>query len=243
MELLTQPEAWIAFVTLTALELVLGVDNIVMITVLADRLPESRQTVARRAGLGLAMVARIGLLFSLTWLLRLEEILFEILGRGFSGRDLILLAGGAFLIAKATHEIHVELEEGGRKQQAAGMGRAAIGIVLLQIVLLDLVFSLDSVVTAIGMADDIVVMVAAIVVAVGAMIFLMGPVARFIERHPTVKMLALSFLLLIGVTLVAEGLEQPFPKGYIYFAFGFSIFVEVLQMRRTAVDPSPEGAS
>jgi len=241
MELLTQPQAWIAFLTLTLLELILGVDNIVMITVLADRLPEKRQALARRAGLVLAMVARIGLLFSLTWLMRLEETLFEVLDRGFSGRDLILVAGGIFLIAKATHEIHVDLEEGGREKQAANMGRAAIGIVLLQIVLLDLVFSLDSVVTAIGMADDIEVMVAAIVVAVGAMIFLMGPVARFIERHPTVKMLALSFLLLIGVTLLAEGLGQPFPKGYIYFAFGFSIFVEVLQLRRTAIDESVAG--
>jgi len=241
MELLTQPQAWIAFLTLTALELVLGVDNIVMITVLADRLPEERRVLARRMGLALAMIARIGLLFSLTWLLRLETALFDVFGRGFSGRDLILLAGGVFLIAKATHEIHVELEEGGRKKQAVRMGRAAIGIVLLQIVLLDLVFSLDSVITAIGMADEIAVMVAAIVVAVGAMIFLMGPVARFIEKHPTVKMLALSFLLLIGVTLVAEGLGEPFAKAYIYFAFGFSIFVEVLQMRRTAIDASAAG--
>lgn len=243
MELLTQPAAWIAFLTLTALELVLGVDNIVMITVLADRLPAHRRVLARRVGLMLAMVARIGLLFSLTWLMRLEDALFELFGRGFSGRDLILLAGGVFLIAKATHEIHVDLEEGGREKQAARMGRAAIGMVLLQIVLLDVVFSLDSVITAIGMADDIEVMVAAIVVAVGAMIFLMGPVARFIEKNPTVKMLALSFLLLIGVTLVAEGLGEPFPKGYIYFAFGFSIFVEILQMRRTAVGGSaPNGA-
>lgn len=243
MELLTQPAAWIAFLTLTALELVLGVDNIVMITVLADRLPEPRRVLARRLGLVLAMVARIGLLFSLTWLMRLEAALFELFGRGFSGRDLILLVGGMFLIAKATHEIHVDLEEGGREKQAVRMGRAAIGMVLLQIVLLDVVFSLDSVITAIGMADDIEVMVAAIVVAVGAMIFLMGPVARFIEKNPTVKMLALSFLLLIGVTLVAEGLGEPFPKGYIYFAFGFSIFVEILQMRRTAVGGSaPNGA-
>ncbi len=234
MELLTQPSAWIAFFTLTALELVLGIDNIVMITVLADSLPERRRALARKAGLALAMVARIALLFSLSWLLGLEETLFELLGKEFSGRDIILVAGGAFLLAKATHEIHVELEGEDRASQAARMGRAAIGIVLLQIVLLDLVFSLDSVITAIGMADDIEVMVAAIVVAVGSMIFLLNPVARFIRRHPAVKMLALSFLLLIGVTLVAEGLGQPFPKGYIYFAFGFSIFVEVLQMRRSA---------
>ncbi len=234
MELLTQPQAWIAFLALTALELVLGIDNIVMITVLADSLPARRRALARKAGLALAMVARIGLLFSLTWLLGLEETLFEVFGKSFSGRDIILVAGGAFLLAKATHEIHVELEGEDRETKAARMGKAAIGIVLLQIVLLDLVFSLDSVITAIGMADDIEVMVAAIVVAVGSMIFLLNPVARFIRRHPAVKMLALSFLLLIGVTLVAEGLGQPFPKGYIYFAFGFSIFVEILQMRRSA---------
>lgn len=235
MELLTQPQAWIAFLTLTALELILGVDNIVMITVLADRLPEHQRRLARRTGLILAMAARIALLFSLTWLMRLEAPLFELLGEAFSGRDLILLAGGVFLLAKATHEIHVELEGEDPEKRAQRMARAALGMVLLQIVLLDVVFSIDSVITAIGMADHVEVMVAAIVVAVGAMIFLMGPVARFIEKHPTVKMLALSFLLLIGVTLVAEGLGQAFPKGYIYFAFGFSILVEVLQMRRSAV--------
>lgn len=236
MELLTQPEAWIAFLTLTVLELVLGVDNIVMITVLAEGVPERQRSLARKGGLALAMAARIGLLFSLTWLMGLQEPLFELLERAFSGRDLILLAGGAFLLAKATHEIHVELEGEDREKKAARMGRAAVGMVLGQIVLLDLVFSIDSVITAIGMAEDIEVMVAAIVVAVGAMIFLIGPIARFIKVHPTVKMLALSFLLLIGVTLVAEGLGQHFPKGYLYFAFGFSIFVEVLQMRRTAVE-------
>jgi predicted tellurium resistance membrane protein TerC len=243
MDLLTQPEAWIAFLTLTALELILGVDNIVMITVLADRLPEHRRRLARRTGLVLAMVARIALLFSLTWLMRLETVLFEVLGHGVSGRDLILLAGGLFLIAKATHEIHVELEGEDAEKKAARMARATLGMVLLQIVMLDVVFSLDSVVTAIGMADRIEVMVAAIVVAVAAMIFLMAPVARFIGKHPAVKMLALSFLLLIGVTLVAEGLGQSFPKGYIYFAFGFSIFVEVLQMRRSAVAAKATGKS
>jgi len=235
MELLTQPEAWIAFFTLAALELVLGVDNIVMITVLADSLPERHRALARKGGLALAMIARIGLLFALTWLMGLEETLFELLGQEFSGRDLILIAGGAFLLAKGTHEIHVELETEGREKKAAEMGRAAVGVVLAQIVLLDVVFSVDSVITAVGMADDIEVMVAAIVVAVGCMMFLIGPVARFIKAHPTVKMLALSFLLLIGVTLLAEGLGQHFPKGYLYFAFGFSIFVELLQMRRAAV--------
>lgn len=241
MELLTQPEAWIAFLTLTTLELVLGVDNIVMITVLADSLPEHQRPLARKGGLALAMGARIGLLFSLTWLMGLEETLFEVLGEAFSARDLILLAGGAFLLAKATHEIHVELEGEDREKKAERMGRAAMGVVLAQIALLDMIFSLDSVITAIGMADRIEVMVAAIVVAVGAMVFLIGPVARFIKKHPTVKMLALSFLLLIGVTLVAEGLGQTFPKGYLYFAFGFSIFVEVLQMRSTAAAASVAG--
>ncbi len=234
MELLTQPSAWIAFLTLTVLELVLGVDNIVMITVLADSLPERQRALARRVGLALAMLARIGLLFSLTWLMGLEETLFELLGQAFSGRDLILVAGGSFLLAKGTHEIHVQLEGEDREAKAARMGRAALGGVLAQIVLLDFVFSIDSVITAIGMADHVEVMVAAIVVAVGGMFFLIGPVARFIREHPTVKMLALSFLLLIGVTLVAEGLGQHFPKGYLYFAFGFSIFVEVLQMRVAA---------
>lgn len=234
MELLTQPSAWIAFLTLTALELVLGVDNIVMITVLADRLPGRQREVARKVGLALAMLARIGLLFSLTWLMGLQATLFELFGQAFSGRDLILVAGGGFLLAKGTHEIHVELEGEDREAKAARMGRAALGGVLVQIVILDFVFSIDSVITAIGMADHIEVMVAAIVVAVGGMFFLIGPVARFIEEHPTVKMLALSFLLLIGVTLVAEGMGQHFPKGYLYFAFGFSIFVEVLQMRVAA---------
>lgn len=233
MELLTQPEAWIAFLTLTALEVVLGVDNIVMVTVLADGLPAAQRPLARKVGLALAMVARLALLFSLAWMMGLEATLFEVAGHGFSGHDLMLLAGGVFLLAKGTHEIHVNMEGEEREEQARKKSRAALGIVLSQIVLLDLVFSLDSVITAIGMAEDIEVMVAAIVVAVGVMIVLIGPIARFIKKHPAVKMLALSFLLLIGATLVAEGLGQHFPKGYIYFAFGFSIFVEVLQMRQT----------
>ncbi len=231
MELLTQPEAWIAFLTLTVLEIVLGVDNIVMVTVLADGLPERHRPLARKGGLALAMVARIALLFSITWMMGLEATLFEVLGREFSGHDLILLVGGVFLLAKGTHEIHVDLEGRGREGQAREMTRAAVGTVLAQIVALDVVFSLDSVITAVGMADHLEVMVAAVVVAVGVMIALIGPISRFIREHPTVKMLALSFLLLIGATLVAEGLGHPFPKGYIYFAFAFSIFVDALQMK------------
>lgn len=236
MELLTQPEAWIAFLTLTALEVVLGVDNIIMVTVLADGLPPEKRPLARKGGLALAMVARVGLLFSLTWMMSLQETLFQVLGRGFNGHDLILLTGGIFLLAKGTHEIHVELEEEDREEKARKKGRAGVGMVLGQIVLLDVVFSLDSVITAIGMAEHIEVMVAAVVVAVGIMIVLISPIARFIKEHPTVKMLALSFLLLIGATLVAEGLGEHFPKAYIYFAFGFSIFVEFLQIRQSDGD-------
>ncbi len=241
MELLTQPDAWIAFLTLTVLEVVLGVDNIIMVTVLADGLPPDKRPLARKGGLALAMVARIALLFALTWMMSLQETLFQVLGRGFSGHDLILLGGGLFLLAKGTHEIHVELEGEDREATAQKKSRAAVGMVLGQIVLLDIVFSLDSVITAIGMADHIEVMVAAVVVAVGIMILLIQPVAAFIKAHPTVKMLALSFLLLIGVTLVAEGLGEHFPKGYLYFAFGFAIFVELLQMRRAS--KSEEAAS
>lgn len=238
MELLTQPDAWIAFLTLTLLEVVLGVDNIVMVTVLADGLPERQRPLARKGGLALAMVARIALLFSITWLMGLEETLFAVLGQPFSGHDLILIGGGVFLLAKGTHEIHVNLEEKGREEKAREMTRAAVGTVLAQIVALDVVFSLDSVITAVGMADRVEVMVAAVVVAVGIMIVLIGPISSFVKEHPAVKMLALSFLLLIGATLVAEGLGHPFPKGYIYFAFGFSIFVEVVQMRRRGVEAS-----
>lgn len=235
MELLTQPEAWIAFLTLTALEIVLGVDNIVMVTVLADGLPERQRPLARKGGLALAMVARIALLFTITWMMGLEATLFEVVGQEFSGHDLILLVGGVFLLAKGTHEIHVDLEGRDREEQAREMTRAAVGTVLAQIVVLDIVFSLDSVITAVGMADHLEVMVAAVVVAVGVMIVLIGPISRFIKEHPTVKMLALSFLLLIGATLVAEGLGHPFPKGYIYFAFAFSIFVDALQIRARQV--------
>lgn len=240
MAWITSPESWIALATLTLLEIVLGVDNIVMISILSDKLPPDRREMARKVGLGIALFARVGLLFSLAWLIGLTEPLFELLGRQLSGRDLILLGGGVFLLAKATHEIHSNVEGHTGPERAKGQVFATMGAVLAQIVAMDLVFSLDSVITAVGMADEVGVMVTAIVIAMVVMMILIEPISRFVTRHPTVKILALSFLLLIGVTLVAEGLGQHFPKGYIYFAFGFSIFVEALNLRlreRRGVEP------
>jgi predicted tellurium resistance membrane protein TerC len=226
---LTSPETWIAFATLTVLEVVLGIDNIVFISILAGKLPHRQQRRARRVGLGLAMLMRIALLLSLTWIMRLTRPLFAVLGHSVSGRDLILIAGGLFLIAKSTFEIHDKLEgESGRKNPR---GAATFASVIGQIVLLDIVFSLDSVITAIGMARQLGVMIAAVIAAVGVMLVAAEPVSGFVERHPTVKMLALSFLLLIGVALLADGLGQHVPKGYIYFAMGFSVFVEMLNLR------------
>jgi predicted tellurium resistance membrane protein TerC len=243
MEWLASPEAWIALCTLTVLEIVLGIDNIVFISILAAKLPHNQQARARTVGLSLAMIARIGLLLSLTWIMRLTAPLFTVLDRGISGRDLILLAGGLFLIWKSTREIHERLEgapEAGRAARQAVTMRS----VLVQIALLDIVFSLDSVITAVGMADEIAVMIAAIVIAVGFMLFTAGPVSAFVERHPTVKMLALSFLLLIGVTLIAEGLGQHIAKGYVYFAMSFSVFVEALNLRaRKMRGPEPAAHS
>jgi predicted tellurium resistance membrane protein TerC len=219
----------VALITLTVLEIVLGIDNIVFISILAGKLPPDRRTRARTVGLALAMVTRILLLLSLTWLARLTAPLFAILGREVSGRDLILLAGGLFLLAKATFEIHDKLE--GDEGHENVRGRANFWTIITQIALLDIVFSLDSVITAIGMANQIWVMVTAVVAAVGVMLFAAGPISDFVDRHPTVKMLALSFLLLIGFSLVAEGLGQHISKGYIYFAMGFSVFVEALNLR------------
>jgi predicted tellurium resistance membrane protein TerC len=229
MEWLTNPETWIALVTLSALEIVLGVDNIIFISVLASKLPKAQQARARRIGLLGAMLTRIALLFSLTWLARLTATLFRTFGQDISGRDLILIGGGLFLLAKATWEIHDNLEGGehGGKPRAA----ASFAILIAQIMLLDIVFSLDSVITAIGMARQIGVMVAAVIIAVAVMLWAAGPIASFVDRHPTVKILALSFLLLIGFSLVAEGFDQHIPKGYIYFAMGFSVFVEMLNLR------------
>ncbi len=229
MELLTDSQAWIAFFTLTALELVLGIDNIVFITILAGKLPAEQQKKARLVGLFLAMFMRVALLFSLSWLIRLTSPLFEILGQEISGRDLILIVGGLFLLAKSTHEIHGKLEadEG---HASAGVGSSFVSVII-QILLLDVIFSLDSVITAVGMADHIEIMIAAVVVSIAFMMIFAGSIGSFVQRHPTVKMLALSFLLLIGASLIAEGLDQHIPKGYIYFAMAFSLFVEMLNMK------------
>jgi predicted tellurium resistance membrane protein TerC len=237
MAWLTDPQTWVAFVTLTVLELVLGIDNIVFISILAGKLPPAQQQRARTLGLGLAMLLRIALLFSLSWIIRLTAPLVTVLGQAISGRDLILLGGGVFLIGKSTYEIHAKLE-GEEGHASARIPPAFLGV-LIQILLLDIVFSLDSVITAVGMTDKFGVMIAAVVVAVVCMMVFAGPISRFVERHPTVKMLALSFLLLIGVTLIAEGLDRHIPKGYIYFAMAFSVFVEMvnLQLRRPRTAP------
>ena len=229
MTWIADPEIWIALVTLTFLEIVLGVDNVVFISILSGRLPAAEQPRARRLGLLGAMVTRIALLFSITWMMRLTAPLFAVLGREISGRDLILIVGGLFLLAKSTHEIHDKLEgeEGGR----AVKGRVSFAGVIAQIMVLDIVFSLDSVITAVGMANHLGVMVAAVVLAVGVMMLSAAPISRFVDRHPTVKMLALSFLLLIGLSLVADGLGEHISKGYIYFAMGFSVFVEMINLR------------
>jgi predicted tellurium resistance membrane protein TerC len=208
---------------------VLGIDNIIFISILAGKLPHAQQQRARTTGLAVAMLSRLALLFSLTWIMRLTAPLFAIAGRDISGRDLILIAGGLFLLAKSTHEIHLRLE--GDEGQARGGSATSFGSVVLQVLLLDVVFSLDSVITAIGMVDEIAIMVAAVVAAVAMMMLFAGAVAAFVHRHPTVKMLALSFLLMIGVALVAEGLGQHIPKGYIYFAMAFSLMVEMLNQR------------
>jgi predicted tellurium resistance membrane protein TerC len=229
MDALLTSDNLIALVTLTALEVVLGVDNVIFISILAGKLRPEDQARARRLGLVAAMVMRILLLFSLAWIVRLTEPLFTVLGRGVSGRDLILLGGGLFLLAKATLEIHEKLEgvEGERSARVA----PSFSAVIVQIMLLDIVFSLDSVITAVGMAESLTVMVIAVVLAVGIMMLSAGSVSEFVQRHPTVKVLALSFLLLIGMSLVGEGLGQHIPKGYIYFAMAFSVFVEIINLR------------
>jgi predicted tellurium resistance membrane protein TerC len=231
-ELLSSPEAWISLATLTAMEIVLGIDNIVFLSILAGRLPAGEQPRARRLGLGFALASRLGLLFAITWVMGLTRPLFHILGHGWSGRDLILLAGGLFLLAKATHEIHDKLEVRHEKElEGAAARRASFWMVIVQIGVLDIVFSLDSVITAVGMARHIAIMVAAMVIAVGVMLAFAGTIGRFVERHPTMKMLALSFLLLIGVMLVAESFGRHIEKGYVYFAMAFSFAVELLNMR------------
>jgi predicted tellurium resistance membrane protein TerC len=225
----TSAEGWIALLTLTVLEIVLGIDNIVFISILAGKLRKEERERARRVGLSLAMLIRLALLLSITWVMRLTTPVFGVLGQEISGRDLILIVGGLFLIGKSTHEIHEKLE--GAEGEAAAKVAASFAGVIVQILLLDIVFSLDSVITAVGMAEDVMVMVLAVVVAVGVMLVSSGTISDFVDRHPTVKMLALSFLLLIGVSLMAEGFDQHIPKGYIYFAMGFSIFVEMINLR------------
>jgi predicted tellurium resistance membrane protein TerC len=229
MDWIADPHSWVAFLTLLALEVVLGIDNIVFISILAGKLPKERRARARIVGLGLAMFLRIGLLFSLSWVIGLTDPLFRILGHEISGRDIILLGGGLFLIGKSTHEIHEKLE--GEEGETGARVASSFTNVIIQILLLDVVFSLDSVITAVGMVEHIGIMISAVVVAVILMMIFSHPVSTFVERRPTIKMLALSFLLLIGVTLVAEGWGLHIPKGYVYFAMAFSLFVEILNTR------------
>ena len=229
MEWLIDPQMWVSLMTLTALELVLGIDNVVFISILAGKLPHEQQQPARTLGLGLAMLMRIGLLFALSWIIRLTAPLFTLLTQEISGRDLILLAGGLFLLGKSTHEIHAKLE--GEDGEGLTTVHPSFMSVLIQILLLDVVFSLDSVITAVVMTDRLGVMIAAVVVSVLCMMVFAWPISQFVERHPTVKMLALSFLLLIGVTLIAEGFDQHIPKGYIYFAMAFSVGVEMMNLK------------
>jgi predicted tellurium resistance membrane protein TerC len=229
-------EGWIALGTLTVLEIVLGIDNIVFISILAGKLPQHDRARARKVGLSLAMVIRILLLLSITWVMGLTAPIFAVFGQEISGRDIILLVGGLFLIGKSTLEIHEKLE--GVEGHGSAKVAKSFASVIVQILLLDIVFSLDSVITAVGMAEDVAVMILAVIIAVGVMLFSAGAISEFVDRHPTVKILALSFLLLIGVSLIGEGLDQHIPKGYIYFAMAFSVFVEMINLRiRAKVDP------
>ena len=229
MELLSDPQAWIALLTLTALELVLGIDNIVFISILVDKLPKDQQEKARRIGLFMAMFMRIGLLLVLSWIIGLVAPLFTVLGNEISGRDLILIGGGLFLIWKSTGEIHQSME--GEAEHAAAPVAATFGAVIVQIMIVDMVFSLDSIITAVGMVDEVAVMIAAVVLSVGLMMVFAGAIGRFVSTHPTIKMLALAFLVVVGVVLIAEGFGQHVPKGYIYFAMAFSLGVEMLNIR------------
>ncbi|MCR6651766.1 MAG: TerC family protein [Cellvibrionaceae bacterium] len=226
---LASPEAWVALATLTALEIVLGIDNIIFISILVGRLPPQQRDFARRLGLALAMITRLALLFSLAWVMGLTETLFSVLGEEISGRDIILIGGGLFLLAKATHEIHNSLE--GVEEQQRNVVAPNLMMVLVQIAILDIVFSLDSVITAVGLADHVSVMAIAIIIAVGVMLFAAKPIGEFVDAHPTIKILALSFLVVVGLTLMVEGFDVHVPKGYIYFAMAFSLGVEMLNIR------------
>ena len=230
LELFLKPETWLSLFTLTLMEIVLGIDNIVFISILTSKLPEPEQPKARKIGLALALVARLGLLMAISWVMRLTAELFKVFNHGFSGRDLILLGGGMFLLIKATHEIYDKLE-GGHGTEGGGARTSSFGSILVQIIALDLVFSLDSVITAVGMSDHIPVMVVAMIAAVGVMLVFAGSINGFVNRHPSMKILALSFLLLIGVMLVVDGMGQHVGKGYIYFAMAFSLGVELINMR------------
>ena len=237
LELLTDPQAWIAFATLTTLELVLGIDNIIFISILVDKLPKEQRTLARRLGLFMAMFMRIGLLLVLSWIIGLVAPLFSAFGKEISGRDLILIAGGLFLLWKSVGEIHQSLEgEEGHASSAVG---ATFTAVILQIMVIDLVFSLDSIITAVGMVDEIAVMIAAVIASVALMMLFAGAIGRFVSNHPSIKMLALSFLVVVGVVLIAEGFDHHVPKGYVYFAMAFSLGVEMLniRMRKRAAKP------
>ena len=230
MDLLTSPEAWIAFATLTALELVLGIDNVIFISILVDKLPKERREVARKIGLFMAMFMRIGLLLVLAWVVGLVAPLFTVVGQEISGRDLILILGGLFLLWKSTSEIHQSIE--GEEDSASGKAvKATFTSVILQIMLVDLVFSLDSIITAVGMVDDVRIMIAAVIGSVALMMVFAGPIGRFVSDHPTIKILALSFLVVVGVVLVAEGFDNHVPKGYVYFGMAFSLAVEMLNIR------------
>jgi predicted tellurium resistance membrane protein TerC len=237
MEIFTRAETWVALITLVSLELVLGVDNVIFISILAGKLPKDQQARARSVGISAAVITRVLLLLSLSWVIGLTEPLFTVAEFHISGRDIILIGGGLFLLWKATHEIHQKLEgvEGSRSAKVKG----SFTSVIIQIMLLDIIFSLDSVITAVGMVNELLIMVIAVIAAAGVMIFLAGPLSAFVEEHPTIKMLALSFLLMIGFTLIVEGLHQHIPKGYVYFAMGFSVFVEVLNLRVRAKTVEP----